>query len=242
MLFGGYIELNEDVFDAPTIQGINGWKIDEASINNNNLKFILDRTRVEGEGTLAEGEVLKITLKSKATASTQDVKIRIVGLEGTNAYIKDSQTMEGLIIKTADVETNIKISSGASEITSNIYNIKNGYISNITAGTTQAQFIANVNPKTGLTFANLTDTGTIKTGTTVTLNSNTYTLIVKGDLNCDGVVDVTDISQIKLHYLEAKFLTGIRLKAADMNVDGEGGTLTDVSLLQQLYLRLDNKE
>ncbi|MCI8621126.1 MAG: hypothetical protein HFJ50_05230 [Clostridia bacterium] len=240
---GGYIKFNPAVFENPNLVGQNGWDIDVNSINTNNFKFIIDRTRNEdGSPLVNDGEVLKITLKVKDLASTQEALIKIEGLEGSNAYVPDLQTMRGTKIEANDAEKTVKIKARNINITSSVYTIENGYISGITVGTTKAEFINNITPKEGLIFDNLKDENIIKTGTTVTIGANTYTLIVTGDINGDGVVDVTDVSQMQSHYLETEALEGLSLKAADLNNDGEGGDITDVSMLQQIYLLIDNRK
>lgn len=63
---------------------------------------------------------------------------------------------------------------------------------------------------------------------------STYELVVKGDVNGDGVADSLDSSAIKAHRAKITLLTGTFLEAADLNSDGEV-TITDVRLL--LYHR-----
>ena len=63
-----------------------------------------------------------------------------------------------------------------------------------------------------------------------------YDLIVRGDLNCDGRVSLTDLSKLILHYNEMRgfILTGSPCKAADMNYDGRV-SLIDVSQMVVFY-------
>lgn len=71
----------------------------------------------------------------------------------------------------------------------------------------------------------------IKTGTTIKLSDGkTYTLIVRGDVNCDGKISLVDLSKIVAHYGDKNRygLTGYVLKAADLNVDGKI-SLVDIS-------------
>ena len=77
----------------------------------------------------------------------------------------------------------------------------------------------------------------VKTGMKIVLsNKEEYVIIVKGDIKEDGLLTLTDLSKLILHYNENKGfeLTGNRLKAADMNVDGKVN-LVDVSLMVKLY-------
>ena len=63
-----------------------------------------------------------------------------------------------------------------------------------------------------------------------------YVLIVRGDINCDGKVSLTDLSKLILHYNETKgfILSGNPFEAADMNYDKKV-SLTDVSQMIVLY-------
>ena len=47
-----------------------------------------------------------------------------------------------------------------------------------------------------------------------------YTLLVKGDTNGDGSVDIFDLAQIRNQILSGEALTGAALAAADVNEDG----------------------
>ena len=47
-----------------------------------------------------------------------------------------------------------------------------------------------------------------------------YTLLVKGDTNGDGSVDIFDLAQIRNQILSGEALTGASLAAADVNEDG----------------------
>ena len=58
-----------------------------------------------------------------------------------------------------------------------------------------------------------------------------YTIVVTGDINGDGSMSATDVSQLKLHLVDATPLTGASYYAADMNLDNTL-TLTDLSQLK----------
>ncbi len=77
----------------------------------------------------------------------------------------------------------------------------------------------------------------VSTGMKIVLdNGDVYTLIVRGDLNCDGVITLTDFSKMILEYNEVSGyrLSGAPLEAADLNIDNKI-TLTDVSQLVVIY-------
>lgn len=58
-----------------------------------------------------------------------------------------------------------------------------------------------------------------------------YKIVVTGDINGDGSMSATDVSQLKLHLVDATLLEGANFYAADMNMDNMI-TLTDLSQLK----------
>ena len=70
-------------------------------------------------------------------------------------------------------------------------------------------------------------------------NGNEYLLIVRGDLNCDGMITLTDLSKMILEYNEVSGfrLSGASLDSADLNCDGKI-SLTDVSQLLVIYSKI----
>lgn len=128
-------------------------------------------------------------------------------------------------------------------LTSNVYVIDNKYIMKIFHGTKVKEFLNNID--TNLIKKVYNEQGTeitnsdevLATGMKLKLSdSSEYTLIVRGDIKTDGILDLTDVSKLILHYNENKGfeLSGNPLKAADMNLDGKID-LVDVSQMIVLY-------
>ena len=63
-----------------------------------------------------------------------------------------------------------------------------------------------------------------------------YTLIVKGDLNSDGIVNVTDLVRTQNYILKRRTLTEIEELAADANRDKQPITIMDLVRIQILIL------
>ena len=63
-------------------------------------------------------------------------------------------------------------------------------------------------------------------------------LIVPGDVNFDGRVDVSDLISIKKHIISDKILTGSVFFAADVNGDGKVDA-TDIILTKKIILKID---
>lgn len=129
------------------------------------------------------------------------------------------------------------------KLTSKVYIIDDTYIMKIPHGTKIKDLLNNL--QTSLVKKVTKDNGTeitdsneiVATGMKLKLSDGKeYILIVRGDIKADGVLDLTDVSKIILHYNENKGfeLSGPALKAADMNIDGKMD-LTDVSQMIVLY-------
>ena len=124
------------------------------------------------------------------------------------------------------------------------YAIKDGYLYKIDPNTSIEGMMQNIthNAKTisivDKNNQSITDSKvTVTTGMTIIFNGEiTYKLVVRGDINGDGKVTLTDISRLVFHYNEYEEyqLTDAPLKAADMNYDGKI-TLTDLSQLVFYY-------
>lgn len=111
------------------------------------------------------------------------------------------------------------------------------YLKNIEINTTTTNLLKNINVidadykvcdnlgNSIATDAKLATSNILKAG------EEEYNLIVTGDINGDGKMSATDISQLKLHLVEATSLKGANFYAADMNNDNQI-TLTDLSQLK----------
>lgn len=130
-------------------------------------------------------------------------------------------------IEPVDIEKNYRI----LEISRNIY------IKKIPVLTKASEFLTNINVidanyKIYDAFDNSIAQATAL-GTEMKLKSDTttYTLVVVGDINADSRLSSTDLSQLKLHIVNATELTGANYQAADMNLNDEI-TITDLSQMK----------
>lgn len=74
----------------------------------------------------------------------------------------------------------------------------------------------------------ITDTGKIvSTGMKLKTENKVYTLIVKGDINCDGKITITDVVRCNLYNVHIKVPNEIEKIAADVSGDGKI-SITDV--------------
>ena len=79
----------------------------------------------------------------------------------------------------------------------------------------------------------LEDTDIIATGDVIELASgNTYTIVVAGDINCDGKVTVFDLSALRRYILKQADFSELELLSADINVDGNPIGVMDYSRMR----------
>ena len=128
-------------------------------------------------------------------------------------------------------------------ITSNIYTIKDSYISRIEEETTVAEFKQKVEANMEITIVDnkgnkVEDDAIICTGMIVKIGEKLeYTAVVIGDINGDGKISITDIAKIKLHIIEKEILTGAGYVAGDINDDARL-SITDLAQIKLIFLEL----
>ena len=85
-----------------------------------------------------------------------------------------------------------------------------------------AQFLGTTNYQVTNNDIVIENTQNVGTGYIITNNDTKEkkTIIVKGDVNCDGRVRATDYMEIKNYIMEVSTLNNLQLKAADVNNDG----------------------
>ncbi|MBP3678283.1 MAG: dockerin type I repeat-containing protein, partial [Agathobacter sp.] len=137
-----------------------------------------------------------------------------------------------------------------TSITSSVFTVSqsNGYISKITVGTTKYTLWSAFNEKdyveiydksgaivsndkvlvTGMT-AGITDEGTV---------TKRYTIVVTGDTNGDGKINITDMIAVKACTLKKSGLSGAYEKAGDVNGDGKIN-ITDFIKVKATTLKKD---
>lgn len=223
--FNAKLEYDSNILEMVDFKESNGWQI---GIGDTNI-MLGNLSGQSDEG----GEIVKITFKVKESATLGDTKIAI-----KNAMASASgEDVQGL-----DNEITIRVKN----IESDKYDIQEDIIKNVPADSTGTDIKNNIKTEAAIVIYDadgniLPDSSKVGTGCVVKVaGKDSYTVIVKGDLNGDGVVDITDLVKIKLHLIESKKLAGAYLEAADTN--GVGGTTITVADMGKIILHIFNIE
>lgn len=184
------------------------------------------------------------TYTSSVKPVVEDTNLSIVSISynGENIEYYDGITLEdeGMYSivatdragNTTTVQFNI-----ISEVQDN-YIIKDNYLLNVWQETTLTDFKNNYTSQEEYYIIKrndkeLTDTDIVATGDIIELSSgDTYTIIVAGDINCDGKVTVFDLSALRRYILKQIEFTEIELLSADINLDYKQVGVMDYSRMR----------
>ena len=164
-------------------------------------------------GTVAEGELIPMPETSPTKAPDGQYTYRFSHWEG---YTEGKTVMETRDMTFDPVFTATKVTELPDDIS--------GYWPGLTPGSTVEQLGKNTKVYDGKTEVT---SGALSTGMTAVVGNKAYTLVVKGDVNGDGKITLTDVVALQSHVLEKKKLEGAYREAADLNGDGSV-SLTDV--------------
>ena len=228
----------------------------EQYAKENNIKYVIDDSvptikNVTGNEKWTKD---KVTLTISAEDSLSGLATEAYSFdngqtwqkENTKTYTKNTQ---GIIIKVRDAVGNV-----ATYKTIDINNIlkieisnyekitkdNNEYLTKIEANTTIAQLKEKI--KTNGTIKvlkgnnEITDTNTlVGTGMQIQIETERYIAIVKADLNGDGKIGLSDLSNIKFSLIGKKQLSTEAQMAGDINGDGKV-SLSDMVKLKMYLL------
>ena len=228
----------------------------EQYAKENNIKYVIDDSvptikNITGNEKWTKD---KVTLTINAEDSLSGLATEAYSFdngqtwqkENTKTYTKNTQ---GIIIKvrdaignvvtykTIDINNILKIEIGDYE---KITKDNNEYLTKIEANTTIAQLKEKI--KTNGTIKvlkdnnEITDTNTlVGTGMQIQIETERYIAIVKADLNGDGKIGLSDLSNIKFSLIGKKQLSTEAQMAGDINGDGKV-SLSDMVKLKMYLL------
>lgn len=205
----------------------------EVSSNVNSVNVtaqaVSDYSKVTGTGNeeLKEGTTTIEVIVTALNGNQKKYSINVVKSSANNASPSDVLSKAGLNVD-GNYVSGIKLSSNRETL---ISNLKNTYSS------TNVKY----------TLSNGTDinSGIVSTGDKVTITLNnvtkTYIVVIKGDVNGDGMISAIDYSRIKGYFLGKYNLSDEYFKAADVSKDNSI-TAIDYSRVKGYFLGKYNIE
>ncbi len=112
------------------------------------------------------------------------------------------------------------------------------YVKGIPEGVLVSEFISSMNNEITVTFPG-DDKDYVATGCTITIGKESYTAIVCGDVDGNGVISSTDLLQVQSHCNSLSSLTGAYLHAADTDENGVIGS-TDCLRIKGNFIGIYN--
>lgn len=168
-----------------------------------------------------------ITVNASPTASTSTVK-------GTGKYDlnKDVTVLEIIVTSAAGTTSTYKITVNKvdevvltpDEILAKMQiSNKGGYISGFDLGSDANSFNKLLNSVYPKAVSQISENKVLYTGMNIKITSgitSNYTVVIYGDNNGDGVIDILDLLKIQKHLLGVNKLKNAYLNASDINKDG----------------------
>lgn len=205
----------------------NGYTWDKIKLSNGVIGYVADKYLTACETATIPNEVVETAkttenLKLRKTASTSGVLLTTIPKRTTINILQKN-------VSTANGYTWYKVKYGsytgyvASEYLST--NETNDSTSPADINKKYAKVKGNtikVTPSATLkNIASSAATGELKTGGSIKVGSNTYTVVMLGDANGDGKISAVDYMQIKNHIMGSSALKSDYKIAADTNEDGK---------------------
>lgn len=207
-------------------------------------------TNIDKTSPIINGVVDGKLYTSKITPTITDenldtIKLILNGEEVKNFKLGTTLTEEGFYTLTAIDKAGNKtqISFQIMESNSQNYIVQENIIKNISEQTKKSDFDNKL--KLGITYKitrnekEITSTDNIATGDILTTSAgDKYTLIVTGDLNKDGKLNLKDLVKMRKYFLDGNNLDENEILAADCNFDGKIN-LKDLVKMRLMLLNQD---
>ena len=227
--------------------GYNTISFDGIELTGSEFAVVIKQKAIDQTCYIMLEAKIEDTVYSTASSTLGD---SMVSLDGNNWYnLADlgSVLYEIYTVDLSDADVCIKAFTNELEdknVSSDVYKISSdNYITKIYDETTINDFLNNISFEEDYEIMDKDNnqvsdyTAYVTTNMILKVGDENYILVVRGDMNCDGKITLTDVSKQILHYVnyEGFILTGAQAMAADINLDGNF-TLTDVSQLQVIYV------
>ncbi len=127
-----------------------------------------------------------------------------------------------------------------NKITSDVYEIQDNIIRKIPINLEASKFMKNIQAKKDIVIKDkkgnvVSEKTKIGTGMKAHIGENAYTIVVTADIDGNGILTITDLAKMCLHYIEEEILKNEYFEAAD--IDGNGKiTIKDLAKIQLLLI------
>ena len=227
----------------------NDYKIDITYKNSNGevesdiKNIVIDKTPPSITGVVEGG-----SYKYKVTPKISDKNLKEIKVLLNGQVLKDYKEGETLeeegnyqLTATDKAGNNTVINFLIETLTEEDYILDNKYIKNISNNTTKAGFAKKFefNEQYDIYRDNkvLADSNIIATGDILRTSAGTeYTLIVTGDINEDGDVNIKDIVKLRKYILLRNNLNAMEMIAADTNLDEKDINIKDLVNMRIIVL------
>lgn len=236
---GNIITLAENETKTITIKADNDYEIESVVVCGKTIDITNKETMeitVNYNEVTNTNNIIDVNFVSKAVAA-KDVE------RGETVVQPKDIPVEGEPEQPGEPEKPEEPGEPEETIKSEKYLIGEGFISKIIPGTTIQELKTNVEASKDIIVKDkngnaLGENDKLSTGMTLQVGDTLQlTIIVTGDIDGTGEISLTDLAQLKLHYIEKEPLTGASLKAADINSDGKI-TITDLAQLKLVLVDL----
>ncbi len=219
---------------------VTGITLDKTSVTvNENLNPIQLTATISPDGASEKGVTWSSSDKSIATVSS----LGLITPHKNGTVTITAKSKDPNVDFSAACTVTISLTMAAS----NVYNMDytNGFIHNVMPSTDMAAFLNNVVLPEGYTAgvysgSSRVSSGIIKTGMILKTSNGSgddknYSISVKGDLNGDGLVTISDLIYLKSHLLGISKLTAVLEMSGDLN-DDSSVSISDFVTIKSILL------
>ncbi len=246
-----YENMPETVCAQPTGDGNPNNLLSSLTVNGYNLTPAFEKYTQE-YSLVVPNSVAAVTIEAKTVLANARVSgTGTVGLQVGNNDIKVVCTAQNGSNRTYTIHIARSLDTGGSSDAGDVklstgYRLGN-YISGIAIGTTGTTLLGDVRLETpGCTakvvgVSGAENKNVLRTGDKLQIFSGStlkkeYPVVLYGDVNGDGVIDLLDLTISKRHVLGITTLSGVYGEAANVNRSGDGINILDLTYMKRHIL------